>query len=439
VTTWSNWAGNQACAPVATPRPSTEAELVEIVRRAAAEGRRVKVYGAGHSFTDIACTDGYLVNLDRYNQVLNIDTQNHRVKVQAGISTARLGEELALHGMAQPNLGDIAYQSIAGAVSTATHGTGLGLGNIATQLCALTMVLADGSVAEFSPDRDLDDFRCAQVSLGALGIISTVTLQCVPSFVLHSVEDPKPLDEMLARYEELCESNQHFEFFWFPHTDRVQAIWNNPVEGPPRPRGRAAEWFNDMFLENHVFGALQRVGRARTRWIPALNRVATSVISHGETRDWSHRVFANPRLVRFVEMEYAIPRGDAVPAIRELKAMIDRSDMRISFPVEVRVGAGDDAVLSTAHGRETTYIAVHVFQGLPYERYFREVEAIMNGFDGRPHWGKMHYQDAATLRTRYPRFDEFVALRDRLDPGGLFRNEYLDRVLGPVRVGIPAG
>ena len=411
-------------------QPRNQDEIVAVVKRAAADGQRVKVYGAGHSFTDIACTNGLLVNLDRYDQVINVDPATNRIKVQAGISIARLGEELARHGMAQPNLGDIAYQSIAGAVSTATHGTGLRLGNIATQLCALTMVLADGRVVEFSTGKDLDSFRCAQVGLGALGLMSTVTLQCVPQFVLHSVEEPRPLDEMLGRYAELCETNQHFEFFWFPHTDRVQAIRNNPVEGQPKPRGRASEYLNDIVLENHVFGLVQRVGRARENWIPPLNRLTTRMLSHAETRDWSHRVFANPRLVRFVEMEYAIPRAQAVPAIRELKAMIDRSGMRISFPVEVRVGAGDDAVLSTAHGRETTYIAVHVFQGLEYDRYVHEVEAVMNGFDGRPHWGKMHYQAAETLRSRYPRFDEFVALRNQLDPQGLFRNAYLDRVLG---------
>jgi L-gulonolactone oxidase len=406
---------------------------VAIVRRAASEGQGVKVYGAGHSFTDIACTEGFLVNLDRYDQVLNVDTVNHRVKVQAGISIARLGQELARHGMAQPNLGDIAYQSIAGAISTATHGTGLTLGNIATQVCALTMVLADGTVAEFSPELDIDRFRCAQVSLGALGVISTVTLQCVPEFVLHSVEEPRPLDEMLERYADLCESNQHFEFFWFPHTDRVQSIRNNPVDGPAKPRSRVSEYVNDILVENHVFGAVQRAGRLRQAWIPSLNRFTTRMLSRAEMTDTSHRVFANPRLVRFVEMEYAIPRAAAVDAIRQLKSMIDRSGMRISFPVEVRVGAADDAVLSTAHRRETTYIAVHVFQGLEFDRYFHEVEAIMNGFEGRPHWGKMHYQTADVLRTRYPRFDEFVAVRDELDPGGMFQNDYLERVLGPVR------
>lgn len=430
--TWRNWGGNQACTPLAVPQPTSEEEIVALVRQASDEGRRVKVYGAGHSFTDIACTDGYLVNLDRYDRILDIDRERNRVRVEAGISIARLGEELAKVGMAQPNLGDIAYQSIAGAVSTATHGTGLKLGNIATQICELTMVLADGRVLELSPATDLDAFRCAQVGLGALGIISTVTLQCVPQFVLHSVEDPRPLDEMLEKYREMCESNQHFEFFWFPHTDKVQAIWNNPVEVAPAPRGKASEWLNDILLENHVFGVVQRAGRMRAQWIPGLNRFATSVISHAEMTDWSHRIFANPRLVRFVEMEYAIPREHAVAAIHDVKSMIDGSDMRISFPVEVRVGAGDDAVLSTAHGRETTYIAVHMYRGTPYDRYFHEVEAIMNGYAGRPHWGKMHYQTAETLRTRYPRFDEFLALRRKLDPGGLFSNAYLDRVLGPV-------
>jgi FAD/FMN-containing dehydrogenase len=360
---WRNWGGNQSCNPVAIERPASEAAIVRIVRAAAEAGEHVKVFGAGHSFTDIACTDGRMISLDRYNGLLDVDLKTRTVKVQAGITIEQLGAELELHGMAQPNLGDIGYQSIAGAVSTATHGTGRDLGNISTQIKAMSLVAGDGSIIECDAEREPDVFAAARVSLGALGVISTVTLQCVPAFTLRSVEEPKTLNEVLERFTEFVEGNDHFEFFWFPHTNVAQAIFNT-------------------------------------------------------------------RLVRFVEMEYAIPREAVVDTVREVNRMIDKSGMNISFPVEVRVAHEDDIPLSTATARPTAYIAVHVFHKLPFERYFREVEAIMNGVEGRPHWGKMHYQTAETLAPRYPQWDRFIGVRDRLDPDRRFANAYLERVLG---------
>ena len=400
------------------------------MRRSAEQGERVKVFGAGHSFTDIACTDGRLVSLDGYGRVVEVDAGAATVKVEAGITIARLGEILVEHGLAQPNLGDIAYQSIAGAISTATHGTGARLGNIATQVKALSLVTGDGSVVQCSAHENADVFSAARVGLGALGVLSTVTLQCVPSFTLRSVQTPRGLDEVLEQVDELTAQNDHFEFFWVPHSDRVLAIANNRTEDPPKPPGRVSAYYNDMLMENHAFGLLQRIGRARTSWIPALGRLTANLLSARAVVDRSHHIFANERIVRFVEMEYALPREALVEAVREVREMIDRKGLLISFPIEVRVARGDDIWLSTATARDTCYIAVHVFKGLPFEPYFREVEAIMNGHAGRPHWGKMHYQTAETLRPRYAHWDDFIGVRDRLDPEGRFANDYLDRVLG---------
>jgi L-gulono-1,4-lactone dehydrogenase len=427
---FKNWGGNQRCSPLALHKPSTEDELVALVQAAADAGEHVKVVGAGHSFTDIACTDGHMISLDNYRRVLEVDIAAATIKVQAGITIHDLGEVLAGQGLAQPNLGDIAYQSIAGAISTATHGTGQRLGNIATQVKALSLVTADGSIVDCSAEKNANVFNAARVGLGALGVISTVTLQCVPAFVLRSVQKPRVLDEVLEQIDELTSDNQHFEFFWIPHSDRVLAIANNPMDSPPNPPGPISAYFNDMLLENHAFGLLQRLGRANPRWIPPLGRFTASLLSSRTVVDSSRRVFANERLVRFVEMEYALPREVLAPAVREVRSMIDAKGLRISFPIEVRVAAGDDIWLSTASGRDTCYVAVHVFQGLPFDGYFHEVEAIMNGFNGRPHWGKMHYHSAATLRPRYAHWDDFIDVRNRLDPDGRFSNAYLDRVLG---------
>jgi len=430
-TRWTNWGGNQSCAPAAVIEPRTEEEIVAAVKQAAERGQKVKVTASGHSFTDIACTDGVMLKLEAYNRVLAVDAEKMQVTVEAGITINALCEELARRGMAQPNLGDIGYQTISGAISTATHGTGATLTNISSQVVNMRLVLADGSVLEVAADKDLATFKAAQVGLGALGVISTVTLQCVPQFRLHAVEDPRNIDDILDNFEQLVAENDHFEAYWMTHTDRGIALMNNRTDEPLKPKGRVSGYIDDVLLENYAFGLVCRVGKLRPAWFPALNRFEAKLLSHSEFIDRSDRVFINPRLVHFVEMEYALPRAALPAAVREVRAMIERLGLNISFPVELRAVAPDDITLSTAHGRETSYVAVHVFRGMPYEEYFREVEAIMRGHEGRPHWGKMHYRTAADLRPAYPKWDDFIAVRDRLDPERRFANAYLDRVLGP--------
>jgi FAD-linked oxidoreductase len=428
---WKNWAGNQQCAPQRIERPRSEEELTRIVRDAAAAGRRVKVAGAGHSFTGIALTDGVLVSLDGYADVLNVDGERRRVTVQAGIRLARLNKELDRRGLALENLGDIAYQSVAGAIATATHGTGRALGGLATQVAGLRLVAGDGSVLECSPDIEPDVFRAARVGLGALGIVSTVTLQCVPAFALHAVEEPMRVDDVLETLDEHVEGNDHFEFFWVPHTRWALTKRNNRTAGPPAPRGRWREFRDDILFANVAFGAMCRVGRLRPALIPRLSRLVPSA-GRTEYVDKSYRVFATPRMVRFYEMEYAIPREACAEALNRVRDFVERSGLRISFPVEVRFTAPDDVPLSMASGRESCYIAVHVFQGMHYQQYFEAVERIMDAYAGRPHWGKLHFQTADTLAPRYPEWDAFQRLRARLDPEGRFSNDYLERVLGPL-------
>ncbi len=430
-TVWRNWARNQQCAPQRIERPATEDDLVRVVKDAAAAGERVKVVGAGHSFTGIALTDGRLVRLDRYNRVLAADPARRTVVVQAGITLTRLNEELWARGLALKNLGDIAYQSIAGAISTSTHGTGRQFGGIATQVTGLRLIAGDGAIIECSADREPESFRAARVGLGALGVISTVTLQCVPAFNLHAIEMPMRVDDVLAHLEEHVSQNDHFEFFWVPHTGWALTKRNNHTEEPLRPRGRWQEFRDDVLLQNVAFGALCRVGRLRPSLIPRLSRIIPST-GHVEYIDRSDRVFASPRLVRFYEMEYAIPAETAAEALNRVRAFMQQSGLTISFPVEVRFAAPDDIPLSTASCRDTCYVAVHVYQGTHYQQYFEAVEDIMDDYGGRPHWGKLHFQTAETLAPRYPQWEQFQQVRRRLDPDGRFANPYLDRVLGPL-------
>jgi L-gulonolactone oxidase len=331
-----------------------------------------------------------------------------------------------------PNLGDIAYQSIAGAISTATHGTGVGLTGLAGAVVGMRLITGDGGVIDCSAEQDPELFHVARVGLGATGIVSTVTLQCEPAFNLRAVESPARVDELLANLDEHVHGNDHFEFFWVPHTGWALTKWNNRTDEPERPRGRWQAFRDDLLLSNTAFGALCRIGRLRPTLIPRLSRMIPSS-GRVEYIERSYRVFASPRLVRFYEMEYAIPIEHAAEALNRVRDFVKRSGLMISFPVEVRFTASDDIPLSTAYGRTTCYIAVHVFQGTQYQQYFEAVEDIMDDYGGRPHWGKLHFQTAETLAPRYPEWDRFQAIRARIDPAGLFTNAYLDRVLGPMQ------
>ncbi|TCJ99470.1 D-arabinono-1,4-lactone oxidase [Nocardia alba] len=426
--TWVNWAGQQRCTPAVVAAPRDVEELAAIVTESAAAGRTVRVAGSGHSFTDAVLTDGTLIDLSGLDQVLDVDSATGRVRVEAGISLHAASPLLHAHGLAFPNLGDIDTQSLAGATATATHGTGSRLRNISAALHSVEVLRADGSRVELNEQTDADGWKAARVSVGALGVVTAATLQLEPSFVLECVERPVPLDEVLAGIDELADGSDHFEFFAFAHSGTAMTKAINRVEAPERPRGKLGEWLSDIVLANYCYDGMCRVGRRIPAAIPMIHRTATLVGSNNRQVDRSYRVFSTPRLVKFNEMEYAIPRAHAADAIREILELTRRFDT--PMPIEVRWVAPDDAFLSPANGRETCYIAVHQYQGMKWEQYFRACEAVFNTYDGRPHWGKRHFQTAETLRSRYPDWDRFTAVRRRFDPTGVFANDYVHRVLG---------
>jgi L-gulono-1,4-lactone dehydrogenase len=419
--TWTNWARQQRCAPERIEAPRSEEELV----RAVADARTVKVAGSGHSFTDIACTDGLMVDMSGMRRVLTVE--GREVTVEAGITLRDLGEELRARGLAMENQGDVDPQTLAGAIATATHGTGGRFGNLSSQVSGVRLVTGAGELLDI---REGDQLRAARVSLGALGAISAVTLRCVPEFSIHRIDEPRPLDDVLPRLEELVDSHDHWEAFVMPYTRRALTLTSERTDRAPEPPGRAGAFIHDVVLENAVLGTFCRLGRRFPGLIPLLNRRLAGVMGRSEHLDASNRVYANTRLVRFTEMEYAIPRESAAQALERVLALIERRRLPVGFPIELRVVASDDALLSTAYERPTAYIAVHQYVGMEFETYFRAVEAIMDEYGGRPHWGKRHYQSAATLRPRYPEWDRFAELRERFDPERKFENDYLRRVLG---------
>ena len=417
---WSNWSRGQSCAPAEHVRPASRAELSQAVAR----GRAVRVAGAGHSFSGGVPTDGTLLSLERLDRVLDVDRASGLVRAEAGVGLHRLVRELHANGLALPNLGDIDAQSLAGALVTGTHGTGARLGNLASGVEAMELVLADGS--ELTVDGG-DELRAARVGLGALGVVAAVTLRCVPSFRLHAVDRPLPLEEVLDSLDEHVDGNDHFELFTFPHSPLALTRTNNRTDAPPTPRRPRLEWLQDVVMDNHAFWLLNRAARAVPRAIPAINRLAGRAASKRERVAESFDVFASPRLVRFEEMEYALPRERAAEAVRAAREILARHP--VSFPIELRFSAGDDALLSPAHARDSAYVAVHVFEGMAFEAPFREVEAVMRGWDGRPHWGKRSFLGAAELAPRYPRWADFAAIRARLDPDGRFVNDWVRRTL----------
>ncbi|MGW4755358.1 D-arabinono-1,4-lactone oxidase [Streptomyces chartreusis] len=428
--TWRNWGGTVAARPAREVAPASVEELAAAIRRAAEDGLKVKAVGSGHSFTSIAATDGVLIRPQLLTGIRHIDREAGTVTVEAGTPLKRLNVALAREGLSLANMGDIMEQTVSGATSTGTHGTGRDSASIATQIKALELVTADGSVLTCSEKENPEVFAAARIGLGALGVVTAITFAVEPIFLLTAREEPMPFARVLAEFDELWTENEHFEFYWFPHTGSTNTKRNNRSAGPEKPVGQLAGWFEDELLSNGVFQVAQWVGRAVPATIPAIAQVSSKALSARTYTDIPYKVFTSPRRVRFVEMEYAVPREAVIETLRELKAMVERSGLRVSFPVEVRTAPADDITLSTASGRDSAYIAVHMVKGTPFQRYFTSAERIFTAHEGRPHWGKIHTRDAEYFAGVYPRFEEFTALRDRLDPDRLFQNDYLRRVLG---------
>jgi L-gulono-1,4-lactone dehydrogenase len=462
--TWQNWAGTVSAEPARRYWPKTVADISEAVTEAGAAGLTVRALGSGHSFTPAAATSGAALDLYGWSGVVSSDAASGLVTVRSGTTIRDLNAALDALGLAMPNLGDIDAQTIAGAISTGTHGTGAGIGGLATFTEALELVLADGSVVSCSASSRPDLFAAARIGLGALGVLSTVTLRCVPAFTLAADERPMPYEEVTERFAEFAADNDHFEFYWFPYGRHALVKRNNRISsvspgdggaaGPPPggnggtgsppvskgglggiapPEGNMSKfrrfWEYEV-MENAAFGTLCRVGRTVPGLIRPLNRLASATLSRRSYSAPSHQVFVTPRRVRFVESEYAVPRESVLDVLAELRAAVPRLETPVMFPVEIRVAAADDIWLSTAYGRDTAYVAIHQYVGLPYQEYFRTFEGITAAVGGRPHWGKMHTLNADQLRERYPRFGDFLKIRDETDPDGRFTNPYLEQVFG---------
>jgi len=426
---WKNWSGYVECpqTPVRTPDDATQ--LSQLLADAARDGHSVRVAGAGHSFSPLVASDGVIVSLDRMQGIVDVDGATNVARVQAGTRLYALGAALAERGLAMENLGDINVQSIAGATSTGTHGTGLGFGNLATQIAAMKFMTADGREVVASPAENPELFAGGRIALGALGVLSELSLRLVPAFRLRLERGGMDLEDCLAQADALVAANRSFEFYWLPHTESVLTkTWN--VTDAPVDESGFGRWVSDVLLENTAFGALCKLGRAVPSWCPPLSRFCASMISRSEQVDASWSMLSTVRQVRFNEMEWSLPADRGAGALREIKALIARREFPLMFPLEYRWVKGDDLWLSPNFGRDSVHISVHQFVGMPFERYFDAVQAICLAHGGRPHWGKVHSLKAAQLSRLYPRWDDFLALRERMDPQGRFLTPYLRGLFG---------
>lgn len=427
---WVNWAGNQRCVPQEILRPSGRPELQEHVAAATAAGRKVAVPGSGHSFTSAALGDDLMIDVSQLSGVIEADLATGLVKVGAGTVLADLNRELDRLGRAMVNLGDIDAQTISGAISTGTHGTGAASPNLPAQVASIDLVTADGELHELDGSGRPELLQAARIAFGSLGVITAVTLRTVPAFNLHRADVPVPLEEVLATFHELAAANDHFEFFVFPYTETALTLRRNRTDRPAAPRSRLNRFFGDVVIENGLGDlALRATGRMPSV-IPRTARFSTRFMSQAEQIDISHRCFANYRTIRFNEMEYALPREAGPEALSRVLDLIREQKMPLAMPIECRVVPADDSLIGPVSDRDSTYIAVHQHATLEWQPCFHEIERIFDSYDGRPHWGKHHFKSAETLAPLYPEWDRFAEVRDRLDPNRTFTNQYVKTVLG---------
>lgn len=425
--TWRNWSGGVVAHPSGFLQPDSVDALKAALRDASAQSRTVRVVGSGHSFPPLCATDETMVSIEALRGLESVDDRTREAVVWAGTNLRELGALLASHGLAMENLGDINKQSLGGALGTGTHGTGVGLGILSTQAAAMTLVTASGDEVTCSEDASPELLQAARVSLGALGVVTRVRLRLLPEYRLRLTRRNLGLEECLAGLDEARARHRHYEFFWFPHSDRVMTKAMDLTDETPHGVG-VGRWFSEMVMENAVFGAVSRACRMHPAWCAPVSRLSAKLASEGVLAGQSHTLFATPRLVRFQEMEYAVPVERGPDCLRELSEYITREQLPVHFPVEYRFVRGDDVFLSPAHGGDRAFIAVHQYRGMPLEPYFSGAEAIFRNHGGRPHWGKLHTQTAATLKHMYPRWDDFQRVREQLDPEGRFLNPYLKRL-----------
>lgn len=428
--TWRNWGRTFSAEPAGVVIPESVEDLQRLIVSQRGTGVGVKAVGASHSFSAVAQPEGLQLKLDRFRGLLHVDSVKQRATFGAGTHLHQIAGLLEPFGLALPNMGDIDRQTIAGAISTGTHGTGVTLPSLGANVTRVTLVNGKGELVEVSEDVNYELLPAVRLGLGALGVLVEIELQCVPSFRLEAHERTEPRDQVVEEWDSRIRDNDHFEFFWFPHTDVVTTKTNNRTEEDARPLSPAKRWVDEAVTGGALHGVVSEVGTRIPAVTPAINRIAAPLMERESFVDRSDRVFVSQRPVRFREMEFGVPLESMATVLDEIGALFERRDFRVTFPIEVRSAAADNAMLSTAYEREVAYIALHTYVRQDPRPLFAAAQQIFLAHDGRPHWGKMHSVSLDRFMDSLPRFEDFLAVRDRYDPDRVFANEYTRRVLG---------
>lgn len=428
---WRNWSGSAHCTPRRLLTPRGEAEVVDAVNLAARDGLGVRAAGTGHSFNPLACTDGILLDLSRFAGVTEIDRQAGTVTVKPGTTLRQVNAALDREGMALPNIGSLVDQTVAGAMSTGNHGSGMAHGPLSSTLKSMRMVTADGTASRYDSTGDPDVWRCARTALGTLGVFTELTLACVPKFNLLVKGAEVGFDEFLEQTSDWPHSADHVQLNWSPWQDAISLRSLHRTDAPISTGSRFKPYRTTV--DELRCGIIGLAGRFHPPSVRALSDRDSGPA--GPDRPWvssSADAFAFAQPIKFLALEHALPLAELAPALTELRGVLRRAGTYSPYSVLARVGAGDDAPLSPAYGRDTAYLNVTVPRPTAYHGILRVVEQVLRDFGARPHWGKAHTATAEVLSPRYPEWQLFQDIRAKLDPDGRFGNDYVNGLLGPV-------
>jgi FAD-linked oxidoreductase len=422
---WSNWSGGVVCKPKEIVAPKDEVALAAAVRQGKAP---VRAPGTGHSFTPLNATDGTLIDLSAFSGLKKFDAERSVATFGAATRLWEIGPLLHPSGQALKNMGDIDRQTLGGVVGTGTHGTGVTLGSLSSQVAGFRLLLASGEILHCSPSENPELFAAGRTSIGALGVMIDIAMQVRPAFKLHEQNFLLPIGELWKKLDGFVQDNRHFEFFWFPYSDvAVCKTLNETTEPAPEPRTADAmrERGEKGGADSRIFSAINEALPFAPFALRAAHRMFSGSMSAAGRVRWSHEIFPSPRTVRFNEMEYAVPFEKGPETVRKIAAEIRKRRINTGFPIEYRTVAPDDVWLSPFYERQSATIAVHQYFRVNTSRLFDMCESIFRSVEGRPHWGKRHTRTREEFEELYPKFDAFRALRQKLDPQGKFLNPHL--------------
>jgi FAD-linked oxidoreductase len=421
-----NWAGNIEFNPKEVTELASVDDISSKIKKARAENRKIRMRGTGHSWTELIVTDDIFVHLDSHQGIVGIDKENKLITVNSGTKISDLGEAAFKHGLAMENQGDIDKQSIAGAASTGTHGTGVLLQSVSNQIAEMSVINGLGERVVINPSHPA--FHAARVSLGSLGVIDTLTLKMAPSYKLKVKTFPETFEESLKAFPNRVKDNRHLEMFYFPVGGWSLTKIMNKTEDPVTPNSFGRK-FNDVVLENWLYTQLNRLAKVTGQY-RGIDKLMRAFVSAEEKVDWSHRAFPTTRSFKFMEMEYNLPIEKFQEVIEEMREKIKFYSFETLFPIEIRFVKNDNIWLSPAYGRDSVYFAVHTYISESWQKYFNCMEEIFRRHGGRPHWGKWHSMNHHQFSSVYPKFEDFKKIRHEFDPEQVFINPHLKSVFG---------